>query len=154
MVSRWQEDTFVTGRNGNFDVYEANADGTDQRNLTAGYDKNDGAPAWSPDGNNIAFVRIIQGKEQIFLMSADGSNLKRVTNNASNNGQPAWSPDSSKLVFQTDRDGNFEIVVMSVDGKLTQLTDDPGDDLDPDWSPDGTKLAFRVTAPACITFTS
>ncbi|HEU4771647.1 MAG TPA: hypothetical protein VFS68_05770, partial [Candidatus Udaeobacter sp.] len=48
----------------------------------------------------------------------------------------------SKIVFRTDRDGNFEISIMSVDGELTQLTDDPADDLDPDWSPDGSKLAF------------
>src|SRR4029078_12684588 len=83
----------------------------------------------------------IDGKEQIFVMNADGSNLKRVTNDSSNNGRPAWSPDGSQLVFQTDRDGNFEIYIMSVDGELTQLTDDPADDLDPDWSPDGRKLA-------------
>ena len=143
---RWSPDgkkiVFVTGRNGNFDVYEANADGTGQRNLTPDYDKNDGAAVWSPDGNNIAFVRNIQGKEQIFVMSADGTNLKRVTNNSSNNGRPAWSPDSSKLVFHTDRDGNFEIYTMSVDGEVTQLTDDPSDDVDPDWSPDGSKIAF------------
>ena len=143
---RWSPDgkkiLFVTGRNGNFDVYEANADGTGQRNLTPDYDKNDGAAVWSPDGHNIAFVRNIQGKEQIFLMSADGTNLKRVTNNSSNNGRPEWSPDSSKLIFHTDRDGNFEVYATSVDGELTQLTDDPADDLDPDWSPDGSKLAF------------
>jgi Tol biopolymer transport system component/DNA-binding winged helix-turn-helix (wHTH) protein len=143
---RWSPDgkkiLFVTGRNGNFDVYEANVDGTGQRNLTSDYNKADGAATWSLDGNSIAFVRSIQGKEQIFLMSDHGSNLYRVTNNSSNNGHPAWSPDGSKLAFESDRDGNFEIFVMSVDGELAQLTDDAADDLDPDWSPDGSKIAF------------
>ena len=54
---KWSPDgkkiLFVTGRNGNFDVYEANTDGTDQRNLTADYDKNDGAAAWSPEFEGI-----------------------------------------------------------------------------------------------------
>ena len=133
---------FMTGRTGNFDVYEINADGTGQRNLTAGYDKADGAPMWSLDGNNIAFSRRIEGKNQIFIMDADGSNLKRVTNSSANDESPCWSPDSSKLVFQSDRDGNLEIYVISVDGELAQLTDDPADDLSPDWSPDGSRIAF------------
>ena len=133
---------FMTGRTGNFDVYEINTDGTGQRNLTAGYDEADGAPMWSLDGNNIAFSRRIEGKNQIFIMDADGSNLKRVTNSAANDEAPCWSPDSSKLVFQSDRDGNLEIYVISVDGDLAQLTDDPADDLSPEWSPDGTRIAF------------
>lgn len=143
---KWSPDgkkmLFVTGRTGNFDLYETNIDGTGQRNLTADYNKNDGAGAWSLDGKSITFVRNLQGKEQIFLMSADGSNPIRVTNNTSNNGHPALSPDGSKLAFESDRDGNFELYVMSVDGELAQLTDDPADDLDPDWSPDGSKIAF------------
>ena len=54
---------FTTGRNGNFDVYEMNADGTGQRNLTADNDKSDGAPVWSMDGNNIAFSRKFEGRD-------------------------------------------------------------------------------------------
>lgn len=133
---------FMTGRNGNFDVYDMNADGTGQRNLTADYDKSDGAPVWSLDGQHIAFSRRIEGKEQIFVMDADGGNLKRVTHNSANNGLPGWSPDGSKLVFQTDQDGNLEIYAISVDGELAQLTDDAADDLSPDWSPDGNRIAF------------
>jgi len=143
---RWSPDgkkmLFVTGRNGNFDLYETNIDGTEPRNLTGDYNKNDGAGSWSRDGKSIVFVRNIQGKEQIFLMSAQGTDLIRITNNTFNNGHPALSPDGSKVAFESDRDGNSEIFVMSVDGELSQLTDDPADDLDPDWSPDGSKIAF------------
>ena len=143
---QWSPDgrkiVFMTGRNGNWDVYEMNADGTGQRNLTADYDKSDGGPVWSIDGNHIAFSRRIEGKEQIFVMDSDGGNLKRVTHNSANNGSPAWSSDGSKLVFQTDVDGNWEIYTMSVDGELAQLTDDAADDLTPDWSPDGNRIAF------------
>ena len=133
---------FTTGRNGNFDVYETNADGTGQRNLTADNDKADGAPIWSIDGHNIAFSRRFEGKDHIFVMDANGENLKRVTHNSANNGAPGWSPDGSKLIFHTDLDGNYEIYMISVDGELAQLTEDAADDLSPDWSPDGNRIAF------------
>ncbi len=133
---------FMTARHGNFDVYLMNADGTGQKNLTADYDRSDGAPVWSIDGQNIAFSRKIDGKDQIFVMDADGGNLKRVTHNAANNGSLGWSPDGSKIIFQTDLDGNWEIYTISVDGDLAQLTDDAAEDLSPDWSPDGNRIAF------------
>ena len=143
---QWSPDgrkiVFMTGRNGNFDVYDMNADGSGQRNLTADYDRSDGAPVWSLDGQNIAFARRIDGKDQLFVMDSDGRNLKRVTHNSGNNISPAWSPDGSKLIFQTDQDGNWEIYVISVDGELAQLTDDAADDLSPDWSPDGNRIVF------------
>ena len=143
---QWSPDgrkiVFMTGRNGNFDVYDTNADGTGQRNLTPDYDKSDGAPVWSHDGNNIIFSRRIDGKDQLFVMDADGQNLKRVTYNSANNSSPGWSPDGSKLIYQTDVDGNWEIYLISVDGELSQLTDDAADDMSPDWSPDGNKIVF------------
>jgi Tol biopolymer transport system component/DNA-binding winged helix-turn-helix (wHTH) protein len=133
---------FITGRNRNFDVYEMNADGTRQRNLTADHDKSDGAPVWSIDGHNIAFVRRIEGKDQVFVMGSAGGNLKQVTHIAANSSAPRWSPDGSKLIFNTDRDGNWEIYITSVDGELAQLTEDAADDLSPDWSSDGNRIAF------------
>ena len=143
---KWSPDgqklLFVTGRNNIFEVYETKLDGTGQRKMNADTNKADGSPAWSLDGSNIAFVRHVEGKDQIFVMDAHGNNLKQVTNNPSNNTAPSWSPDGSKLVFCTDRDGNWEIYVTSIDGELAQLTDDPADDVMPDWSPDGSKIAF------------
>jgi Tol biopolymer transport system component/DNA-binding winged helix-turn-helix (wHTH) protein len=133
---------FMSGRNGNFDVFVTNPDGTVQRNLTADHDKADGAPVWSLDGHNIAFSRKIEGKDQIFVMDSGGANLKRVTYNSANNGSAGWSPDNSKLIYQSDQDGNWEIYTISVDGELAQLTDDAADDHSPDWSPDGNRIAF------------
>ena len=143
---QWSPDgrkiVFMTARNGDYDVYEMNPDGTGQKNLTADYDKSSGYPVWSIDGQNIAFSRRIEGKEQIFVMDPDGRNIKQVTHNSANNALPCWSPDGSKLVFQTDQDGNSEIYTISVDGELVQLTDDAAEDLSPDWSPDGNRIAF------------
>ncbi len=143
---RWSPDgskiLFVTGRNNNFDVYVMDADGSNQKNLTADSPKADGAPAWSLDGSNIAIVSRRDGNDEIYVTDADGGNLKRVTYNSASDTRPSWAPDGSKLAFQTDRDGNWEIYVMSVDGELDQLTDDAADDIGPAWSPDGAKIAF------------
>ena len=144
---RWSPDgrriLFVTRRNGDFDVYEMNADGSGQRNMTPDYKQGNGAGTWSRDGKRIAFVRFINNKNQIYVMDADGGNILSVTHNSSNNSAPSWSPDGSKLAFETDSDGNLEIYVMSVDGELLQVTDDPADDASADWSPDGRKIAFQ-----------
>src|SRR5262249_37830659 len=64
-------------------VHVINADssshGSDMRQLTFGSDEDD-SPAWSPDGKKIAFVSIRAGVSQIFVMNADGTNVRQLTN--------------------------------------------------------------------------
>lgn len=150
---------FTTGRNGNFDVYETNADGTGQRNLTADNDKADGAPIWSIDGHNIAFSRRFEGKDHIFVMDAngeyhkrvthvidaDGSNLRMVTRSPHSTFVPKWSADGAKITFVIEYHGAraniFEIPAEG--GNLKRLTAGPKFDGRPAYSPDGTKLAFE-----------
>ena len=76
----------------------------------------DGQPAWCPDGSKIAFWSNRDGKNEIYVMDADGSNVKRLTNNMSDDGNPRWSPDGRKILFDSERDGNGEIYVMDADG--------------------------------------
>jgi uncharacterized repeat protein (TIGR01451 family) len=109
------------------DICTINADGTGQAQLTS--DGHDGLPAWSPDGNQIAF----DCSSGICVMDADGSNQKLL---AKNGDAPAWSPDASRIAF--DCGG---ICVMDADGSnRTQLTS--GFDAGLSWSPDGSKIAF------------
>jgi Tol biopolymer transport system component len=133
---------FTTTRDGNFEIYVMNADGTGQGRLTdnAADDYN---PAWSPDGTKIAFASNRDGNFEIYVMHADGSGQTRITNNPGSDVEPAWSPDGSKIAFASDRTGNSAIYVMNPDGTAqTRLAGDGAYDFSPAWSPDGSRIAF------------
>jgi Tol biopolymer transport system component len=103
----------------------------------------DGGPAWSPDGGQIAFYSARDGYTEIYVMDADGGNVRRLTDNSAADFSPIWSPDGRQIVFQSERDGNFEIYVMDADGgNVRRLTDDPAADGAPAWSPDGRQITF------------
>lgn len=103
----------------------------------------EGAPVWSPDGSKIAFWSNRDGKKEIYLMDADGSNVKRLTHNLADEDNPKWTPDGRKILFDSDRDGNMEIYVMDADGSnQTRLTRNNAYDSATTWSPDGSMIAF------------
>ena len=111
-----------------------NADGTDQKRLTNDA-RADYRPAYSPDGNQIAFVRDRGGTPNIYVMDSDGGNVVRLTNHGGL--EPAWSPDGSKIAYSI-HDG---IYVMNADGSGSrQLTS--AQDKEPAWSPDGKSIVF------------
>ena len=100
---------FSSRRDGNWDLYVVNADGSGQRNLTRD-PAFDGLPAWSPDGRKIAFVRHRNGNDGVWVMNADGSSQRML---ARKGDLPAWSPDGRKIVFSGGAQGIF---VMNADG--------------------------------------
>ena len=91
----------------------------------------------------IAFQSDRDGNDEIYVMSADGSNQTRLTNNPASDTSPTWSPDGTRIAFVSNRDGDPNIYVMNADGTgVTKLTSDPGVDENPTYSPDGSKIAF------------
>ncbi|MBI5961503.1 MAG: PD40 domain-containing protein [Chloroflexi bacterium] len=94
-------------------------------------------------GWEVTFVSVRDGNPEIYVASADGSSLRRLTDDPALDGSPTWTPDGGQLAFHSARDGNLEVYVMAPDGSAAQrLTDNPASDSDPAWSPDGKKLLF------------
>lgn len=151
---RWSPDDsqvlFVVGQvsQANSAIFVMRADGRNPRKLS---------PwgmwgTWSPDGGQIAFSSLGRAGSwqegdpiDLFVMNADGSNTRRLTEQQGGNQDPDWSPDGRMLVFDSTRDGgNFEIYTMELDtGRVRRLTDHPAADARPAFSPDGQHIVFH-----------
>lgn len=117
---------YDTHRDGNWEIYTANANGNNQTNRTNNLAV-DGSPSWSPDGNKILFVSYRSGSADLHLMDFDGNNIKRITDNPGIETDPKWSPDGSRIIFSHDIDlSNPQLYLMKSDGtgEWTQLTFD------------------------------
>jgi Tol biopolymer transport system component len=127
------------------DVYVMNADGSGQRKLTHTREAGEFGPAWSPDGQQIAFTQHAgtSGEVRIFVMNADGSAKHAVTPKLAHTGDgwitvtAAWSPDGRRIAF----DYHYAIYVVNADGsELRRLAQNAY--AFHSWSPDGRKLIF------------
>jgi Tol biopolymer transport system component len=99
-------------------------------------------------GGQIAFVSTRDGNGEIYVMNADGSNPRRLTNWRQWDGYPAWSPDGTQIAFYSYLSSkDWVIKVMDSDGgNVRQLTDNGICDGAPHWSSDGTQIAYSSAA--------
>ncbi len=101
-------------------------------------------PAWSPDGQQIAFISTRDGNPEVYLAQADGSQPRRLTFDRDRESRPVWSPDGRHLAFESILDGVRSIYVMDVATRgrvrVVQGTGIPG--ARPIWSPDGQQIAY------------
>ena len=68
-----------------------------------------GSPRWSPDSRWVAFDSDKAGNYDIYVISADGGQSRRLTNGPSNNVRPSWSQDGRWIYFGSDRSGDWQI---------------------------------------------
>jgi dipeptidyl aminopeptidase/acylaminoacyl peptidase len=167
--------TSATGAGGAVDRTEralwwAAADGSGARALTRGPD--DRAPAWSPGGDRIAFLRAAEGAPQVWVLPVGGGEPEPVTDLPLGAGAPVWSPDGTRIAFaapvdtapgaagrplvtgrldyQVDGPGLLGTVRAHVHvtdlatGETRQVTEGRWSASGPAWSPDGGRLVFTA----------
>lgn len=107
----------------------------------------DAYPHPSPDGQRIVFQSNRSGKRQIWIMGAEGSDLRQLTEVEAPDGAetPMFSPDGEWIVYAAYQGENDnDVFVMRPDGSdVRQLTDSPGYDGHPHWSADGERIVFN-----------
>jgi Tol biopolymer transport system component len=110
-------------------------------------------PAWSPDGNLIAFSGLRGGYNDLFIYDLGAKSLRRVTNDAFAELDPAWSPDGRQIAFSTDRfstklpsleAGELRLAILDVtSGQIREAGGfDGAKNISPQWTPDGRALYF------------
>jgi len=145
-----------------FDIFSANADGSDIKQLTFA-DGYDAEATVSPKGDKIVFTSTRDGDPEIYVMNIDGSNQTRITFQKGYDGGPFFSQDGKKIVFRASRpkteeeladyedlakNGLFrpttlEIYTMNADGTdIKQITNFGKASFAPFFFPDGKKIIF------------
>ena len=167
-----QNIVFTSMRSGDLDIYTMNAHGRETKRLTSerGYD---GGPFFSWDGKTIVYRAyhpktqeemkeyesllakhlIKPTRAEIFMMSADGSNKRQITNNGAANWAPFLHPNNRQIIFSSNLHDperrSFSLYLINSDGTgLERLTYEARFDSFPMFSRDGKKLVFASTRNA------
>ena len=100
------------------------------------------AAGGDPEGK-IIFVAFRDGDQEIYVMDADGSDERNLTNDPGDDFDPDWSLDGTRIAYVSNRTGQAHVWVMDADGSnQQQLTQDSNGGLAPRWSNDGTKIVY------------
>ncbi len=157
---------FTSDRDGDFEIYTMNVDGSAVQRLTfeEGYD---GGAFFSPDGTQIVYRahhptdpaeledyrallkdRMLRpGRFELWIMDADGSNKRQITDNGAANFAPFFHPDGRRIIFASNLHQaggrEFELYLINIDGTgLERVTHSGGFNSFPMFSPDGKQLIW------------
>jgi TolB protein len=126
-----------------YKLFVADADGENQQKIAESTEPLM-SPAWSPDGQSLAYVSFESKASAIYVQTLRTGERSRVSARAGINGAPSWSPDGSTLALTLSRkDGDVDVYTLKLSSQvLTRMTTDPAIDTEPAWSADGRKLYF------------
>ena len=136
---------FTSARDGNYDVFIMNPDGSEQVNLTK-HRANDLDAIWSPTGEQILFVSDRDGVRDLYLMEPDRGKVRRVFKKDAYREDPTWSPDGKQIAYTyADGIGAASFIHIATLGQQEEELLVRG--FYPAWSPDGTEIAYVTYAP-------
>jgi TolB protein len=100
-------------------------------------------PSSAPDGKRLVYIRVTEGKEQLFLMDGDASHSTQVTHEDADHEDPAWSPDGKKIAYVKITPGEERIYIMNPDGSGAQaLSPASVRAIHPSWSSDSQLVIY------------
>jgi uncharacterized protein YjdB len=143
-------DVFVVGemlltsnRGGSFGIYQLRMGGSTALLPLLRDSSSNIQAVLSPDRTRIAFSSNRGGNFDLYIMDADGQNLRRLTTDPANEGEPVWTPDGKQLIHTSTRGTTTQIAIIPVEaGESRQLTTSSGGNHSSSISPDGRTIAF------------
>lgn len=133
---------FVSDRSGSKEIWVMRWDGTEAQQLTS-HRSIALSPAWSPDGDWLAFTSFLRGNPQLFILRPTQGYLKPLSSLPGVNSSPSFSPDGKLIAFAAGDDGNTDIWVVPAEGGTPErLTHTIGISTQPAWSPSGRQIVF------------
>jgi Tol biopolymer transport system component/predicted Ser/Thr protein kinase len=134
---------YMSDRDGSWQIYRMNADGSGARRLTTN-DADNYHPRFSPDGRQIAFASRMDGDWDLYLMDLDGQLIRQVLDQPGDQYYPYFAPNGQRLSFMGKTDGKWEVFTIDVAGGYVQnVTNHPANDAYAAFAPDGRHLVFQ-----------